>query len=764
MIEWWGPVIHEYYAGTEGNGFVYCNSERLARPPGHGGQGARRRDPHRRRGRRGAAGRRGRAPSTSRARRRRRSSTTTTPRRPSGSRDPKGRGWSTLGDVGRLDEDGFLYLTDRKAYMIITGGVNIYPQEAENVLALHPKVADVAVFGVPNEDFGEEVKAVVQPAEGVDAAPELERELIAYCREHLADVKCPRSVDFRAELPRHPTGKLYKRLLKDEYWAGRRVRHHLAADAPTLPTFLDQPGPIPFAHRGGASPRRPRTPCRRSSSAIDLGLPLPGDRRARHRRRRAGRLPRRPLDRVTDRTGEISELPWDEVQQARVDGREPIPLLEDVLGAWPDVRVNIDPKADAVGRVRSSRCCGAPAPSTGCASAPSPTSGSTGCATPSTVPTLHRSRPRRGGSICSLSMEGEAAARSARRACRSWPTTTNGRPLCTPELVDTPRTHTASSCTCGPIDDADEMARAARHRRGRDHDRPAPACCARSSRPGASGPDGAAPHPARLPGPGPPAASPTASASSTATARGPTPSSPSGATARPATSAASSACAAATSWPGCAATPTSCSRRTTACCWPAPCFSRSTSAWRRPSCGASSNQPVPPCSSATPTSPTRRHRCVRSCSASELRGGAGPPGRRPGRIRRPRRERPRRDLLHERLHGHAEGCGAHPPQPVPARRPQRAHQRHHGDDVILHLVPLFHVNGWGTPHYLTGLGGTHVMLPRFDAGEVLRLIEAHRVTRLFAVPAMVRHAPRPPRPRHPGPVLDAAPRRSAARR
>jgi acyl-CoA synthetase (AMP-forming)/AMP-acid ligase II len=127
-------------------------------------------------------------------------------------------GWSTLGDVGRVDDDGFVYLTDRKANMIISGGVNIYPQEAENVLTMHPSVDDVAVLGVPNEDFGEEVKAVVQPAEGVDTGPELERELIAYCRQHLADVKCPRSVDFRDELPRHPTGKLYKRLLKDEYW------------------------------------------------------------------------------------------------------------------------------------------------------------------------------------------------------------------------------------------------------------------------------------------------------------------------------------------------------------------------------------------------------------------------------------------------------------------------------------------------------------------------------------------------------------------
>jgi long-chain acyl-CoA synthetase len=126
--------------------------------------------------------------------------------------------------VGRLDEDGYLYLTDRKSYMIITGGVNVYPQETENVLAVHPKVLDVAVIGVPNEDFGEEVKAVVQPVDMADAGPELERELIAYCKEHLADVKCPRSVDFTDELPRHPTGKLYKRLLRDQYWEGHTSR------------------------------------------------------------------------------------------------------------------------------------------------------------------------------------------------------------------------------------------------------------------------------------------------------------------------------------------------------------------------------------------------------------------------------------------------------------------------------------------------------------------------------------------------------------
>jgi acyl-CoA synthetase (AMP-forming)/AMP-acid ligase II len=113
-------------------------------------------------------------------------------------------------------------------YMIISGGVNIYPQEAENALVTHPKVIDVAVFGVPNDDFGEEVKAVVQPAvmpANENEAKDLERELIAYCRSQLADIKCPRSVDFRPELPRHPTGKLYKRILKDEYWrdAGRTI-------------------------------------------------------------------------------------------------------------------------------------------------------------------------------------------------------------------------------------------------------------------------------------------------------------------------------------------------------------------------------------------------------------------------------------------------------------------------------------------------------------------------------------------------------------
>ena len=108
--------------------------------------------------------------------------------------------------------------------MIISGGVNIYPQEAENLLTTHPQVLDVAVIGVPNEDFGEEVKAVVQLVDPDAASAELERALIGFCREHLADVKCPRSVDFVTELPRHPTGKLYKRLLRDKYWEGKASR------------------------------------------------------------------------------------------------------------------------------------------------------------------------------------------------------------------------------------------------------------------------------------------------------------------------------------------------------------------------------------------------------------------------------------------------------------------------------------------------------------------------------------------------------------
>jgi acyl-CoA synthetase (AMP-forming)/AMP-acid ligase II len=215
MIEWWGPIIHEYYAGTEGNGFVYCNSQDWLAHPGTVGRAilgtVRIVDDA---GDELPPGEPGTIYFESGAT----FEYHNDPEKTASSRND--RGWSTLGDVGYLDDEGFLYLTDRKAFMIISGGVNIYPQEAENVLVSHPKVVDVAVFGVPNADFGEEVKAVVQPADMAEAGPDLEQELIAYCRSRLADVKCPRTIDFRPELPRHPTGKLYKRLLKDEYWTG----------------------------------------------------------------------------------------------------------------------------------------------------------------------------------------------------------------------------------------------------------------------------------------------------------------------------------------------------------------------------------------------------------------------------------------------------------------------------------------------------------------------------------------------------------------
>jgi acyl-CoA synthetase (AMP-forming)/AMP-acid ligase II len=216
MIEWWGPVLHEYYSGTEAAGFTYVNSADWLTHKGTVGR-ALVGQPHvlDARGEELPPGETGTlyfsgGPAFEYH---------GDPAKTAASRDLKGRGWTTLGDVGYLDEDGFIYLTDRASNMIISGGVNIYPQEAENVLAVHPKVADVAVFGIPDPDMGEQVKAVVQPLSMTDAGPELGAELIAYCRDRLAHYKCPRSVDFRADLPRHPTGKLFKRVLRDEYAA-----------------------------------------------------------------------------------------------------------------------------------------------------------------------------------------------------------------------------------------------------------------------------------------------------------------------------------------------------------------------------------------------------------------------------------------------------------------------------------------------------------------------------------------------------------------
>jgi fatty-acyl-CoA synthase len=127
------------------------------------------------------------------------------------------RGWATVGDIGHLDEDGYLYLTDRTAFTIISGGVNVYPQEAENLLVEHPAVLDAAVFGVPHPEMGEQVQAVVQPVDWSRAGDDLEAELIEYCRSRLAGYKCPRSIDFAPELPRSETGKLHKRALQQEY-------------------------------------------------------------------------------------------------------------------------------------------------------------------------------------------------------------------------------------------------------------------------------------------------------------------------------------------------------------------------------------------------------------------------------------------------------------------------------------------------------------------------------------------------------------------
>ncbi len=126
-------------------------------------------------------------------------------------------GWTTVGDLGYLDEDGYLYLSDRRADLILSGGVNIYPRESEDVLVVHPKVADAAVFGIPHDELGEVVHAVVQPAPGVQSGSALEEELLAFLRAKLSTYKCPRRIDFVDELPRHATGKLYKRLLRDRY-------------------------------------------------------------------------------------------------------------------------------------------------------------------------------------------------------------------------------------------------------------------------------------------------------------------------------------------------------------------------------------------------------------------------------------------------------------------------------------------------------------------------------------------------------------------
>jgi long-chain acyl-CoA synthetase len=212
MIDWWGPIIHEYYAGTENNGFTalttpewlshvgsvgkaklgvihICDEHGAELPIGTEGEvffeNGHQFEYH------------------------------NDPEKTASSRNAQG--WTTLGDIGRLDDDGYLYLTDRKSFVIISGGVNIYPQEVENRLLQHEAVLDAAVIGIPSDEFGEEVKAIVQLVDGREPNEDLSIELLAFCRRQLSAVKCPRTIDFRTDFPRSPTGKLLKRQIRDAY-------------------------------------------------------------------------------------------------------------------------------------------------------------------------------------------------------------------------------------------------------------------------------------------------------------------------------------------------------------------------------------------------------------------------------------------------------------------------------------------------------------------------------------------------------------------
>jgi long-chain acyl-CoA synthetase len=216
MLDWWGPVVTEYYAASEGGGTVITGPQWLARPGSVGlpwpGSAVHVLDEA---GDEVPAGRPGLVYL------RMGTSTFDYYNDEEKTRASRARGMFTVGDIGYLDEDGYLYLCDRKSDMIISGGVNIYPAEIENALSSHPAVADVAVFGVPHDDWGEEIKAVVQPAAGAGPGPELTADLLAFLGDRVAKFKLPRTIDFVAELPRDPNGKLYKRRLRDPYWTGR---------------------------------------------------------------------------------------------------------------------------------------------------------------------------------------------------------------------------------------------------------------------------------------------------------------------------------------------------------------------------------------------------------------------------------------------------------------------------------------------------------------------------------------------------------------
>ncbi|MBQ61243.1 MAG: acyl-CoA synthetase [Gammaproteobacteria bacterium] len=219
MIDWWGPILFEYYSGTEANGSTAITSQEWLTHKGSVGRAIH-----------------GEVRIVDEDDQELPANSIGTVYFANGSdfayyKDPEQtaaarneRGWSTLGDVGYLDEDGFLYLRDRKSFMIISGGVNIYPQEIENTLINHEDVADVAVFGIPNDEFGEEVKAVVQLGDHSKASAQTADLLIDYCRSKISHAKCPRSIEFSEALPRHPTGKLYKRELREQYWKNHRSR------------------------------------------------------------------------------------------------------------------------------------------------------------------------------------------------------------------------------------------------------------------------------------------------------------------------------------------------------------------------------------------------------------------------------------------------------------------------------------------------------------------------------------------------------------
>jgi len=217
MLEWWGPVIYEYYGATEGGGTLVTPGEWLERPGTVGrawpGSEVRVEDDDGRPCPPGVPGSVWLSLGLADFQYHRDEEKTRAGRR---------SGFFTVGDVGYLDEDGYLFLCDRKADMIISGGVNIYPAEIESVLFSHSAVRDAAVFGVPDEEWGEQVKAVIETAPGTEPGPELASDLIEFCRKRLATYKCPRSIDFVDELPREPTGKLAKRRLRDPYWASTR--------------------------------------------------------------------------------------------------------------------------------------------------------------------------------------------------------------------------------------------------------------------------------------------------------------------------------------------------------------------------------------------------------------------------------------------------------------------------------------------------------------------------------------------------------------